>query len=99
MPINTKHIVVASERVGFVVTNLQDQHLLLDHLYIKPAHQGRGIGAEVLQLVFAQAKQLGLPTKVGALRESDSNRFYQRHGFRLVEQGEFDNYYLRPTEN
>ena len=37
------------------------------------------------------------PTKVGALRESDSNRFYQRHGFRLVEQGEFDNYYLRPN--
>ncbi|KPX00066.1 hypothetical protein ALO75_04013, partial [Pseudomonas syringae pv. coryli] len=28
------------------------------------------------------------------LKESDSNRFYVRLGFQLVESGEFDNYYL-----
>ncbi|AVB28628.1 GNAT family acetyltransferase [Pseudomonas syringae pv. syringae] len=33
---------------------------------------------------------------MSALKESDSNRFYVRHGFQLVESGEFDNYYLRP---
>jgi len=27
--------------------------------------------------------------------EVASNRFYQRHGFVLVEQGEFDNHYVR----
>ncbi|WP_081012134.1 GNAT family acetyltransferase, partial [Pseudomonas syringae group genomosp. 3] len=31
------------------------------------------------------------------LKESDSNRFYLRHGFQLVESGEFDNYYVRPN--
>jgi GNAT superfamily N-acetyltransferase len=93
-PEHTSHIVVGADRVGFVVTKPEAEHLLLDHLYIRPAHQGRGIGAKVLQLVFTQASSLGLPVKVGALRESDSNRFYVRHGFQLIEQGEFDNYYL-----
>jgi ribosomal protein S18 acetylase RimI-like enzyme len=98
-PAHTRHILVGAVRVGFVVTKPQEQHLLLDHLYVKPAHQSRGIGAKVLQLVFAQAESLRLPVKVGALRESDSNHFYARHGFQFVEQGEFDNYYLRQAQS
>jgi hypothetical protein len=49
----------------------------------------------VLAHVFAEADARALSLRVGALRESDSNRFYTRHGFTLVEQGEFDNHYLR----
>ena len=97
LPEHTSHVVVGSQKVGFLVTKPQEQHLLLDHLYIRPAYQSRGIGAKVLQFVFAQAESLCLPVKVGALRESESNHFYARHGFQLVEQGEFDNYYLRPA--
>ena len=95
-PAHTQHIVVDGARVGFLVTRPLVEHLQLDHLYIRPDHQGRGIGAWVLQRVFAQADALGLAVKVGALRGSDSNRFYARHGFEPVEQGEFDNYYVRP---
>jgi hypothetical protein len=36
--------------------------------------------------------------RVGVLRESDANRFYQRHGFELVDAGEWDNYYVRRHE-
>ncbi len=98
-PAHTWHIVSGMETVGFVATKPLEEHLLLDHLYVRPAHQGHGIGAKVLQFVFAQAASLCLPVKVGALRESESNRFYLRHGFQLVEQGEFDNYYLRPAQS
>jgi hypothetical protein len=45
--------------------------------------------------IFAQADARGLAMRVGALRGSDSNRFYLRHGFALTEQSEFDNYYVR----
>lgn len=94
-PEHTREIVLDGERVGFFVVKPGDGALLLDHLYLRPSHQGRGIGAEVLRTVFDQADGQGLPLRVGALRGSDANRFYARHGFALVEQAEFDNYYVR----
>jgi GNAT superfamily N-acetyltransferase len=71
--------------------------LLLDHLYIRPAFQGQGIGAAVLALVFAEADARAQPLRVSALARSDSNRFYLRHGFRLVKQGKLDTHYVRPA--
>ncbi len=53
----------------------------------------------VLNVVISQADRDGLSLRVGALKESDSNRFYARHGFVLVEQSEFDNYYIRHAVN
>jgi GNAT superfamily N-acetyltransferase len=97
-PEHTRHIVAAGERAGFVVVKPRDGELLLDHLYVRPGVQGQGVGAAVLARVFAEADALSLPVRVGALRESASNRFYARHGFQLVEQGEFDNYYVRPSQ-
>jgi ribosomal protein S18 acetylase RimI-like enzyme len=96
-PEHTRHIVAGGERVGFVVVKPQPNSLLLDHLYIRPASQGAGIGAAVLAEVTAQADAQRLPLSVGALKGSDANRFYERHGFRLVERAEFDNYYVRPA--
>jgi hypothetical protein len=49
----------------------------------------------VLAQVFAEADAAGAALRVGALRGSDSNRFYAKHGFTLVEETEFDNHYLR----
>ena len=96
-PAHTRHVVVGGERVGFIVVKPGADALLLDHLYVRPGSQARGIGAAVLALVFAEADARSLPLRVGALRGSASNRFYRRHGFLLVEQGEFDTYYLRPA--
>nr|WP_316638710.1 GNAT family N-acetyltransferase [uncultured Roseateles sp.] len=97
VPEHTRHILLDGERVGFVVVKPQADALLLDHLYIAPGAQGQGLGAAVLADVFARADAAALPVRVGALRDSDSNRFYLRHGFELVERAEFDNYYLRPV--
>ena len=95
-PEHTQYIVVNNERVGFLVMKPQADFLLLDHLYIKPANQDQGIGTAVMNHVFSEADKLKLPVRVGALRDSDSNRFYLRHGFNLMESTEFDNYYIRP---
>lgn len=96
-PAHTRHIDAHGERVGFIVTKPQADCLLLDHLYVRPAHQGRGIGSAVLEQVFGEARAMALPIRVGALRGSDANRFYIRHGFQEVERGEHDNYYIRPV--
>lgn len=96
-PAHTRHILWHGEPVGFDVVRPDGDGLLLDHLYIDPRHQGLGIGAAVLADLFARADREGRRVRVGALRDSDSNRFYLRHGFVQVEQTEFDNLYERPA--
>ncbi len=86
-PEDTRHVLLDGGRVGFFVLKPSDQAgLLLDHLYVHPRHQGKGVGAGVLAQVFMEAEALGAQVRVGALRESDSNRFYAPHGFALVER-------------
>lgn len=90
-----RHIIFEGARVGFVVVRPIETGLLLDHLYIHPAVQSRGVGTAVLKRVFAEADAIGNSLRVGALVKSRSNQFYLRHGFVLVEETALDNYYLR----
>lgn len=96
---STRRIEVSGDLVGFVVIKNHQSELLLDHLYVIPDAQGLGIGSEVLTQIFREADEIGRPIKVGALKESASNRFYTRHGFVFVESGEFDNYYVRANSS
>lgn len=92
-----RHILADGVHAGFFVVKPTDQMLLLEHLYIHPDYQGRGIGAIVMQSIIKQADALGLPIMVKALRESRSNGFYRHHGFVEIEQDEWDISYRRPT--
>jgi GNAT superfamily N-acetyltransferase len=94
-PANTRFIVVEQDRVGFLVVKRRDDGLLLDHLYLRPDAQGRGLGGVVLRDLLDAADREQLALHVGALRGSSSNRFYVRHGFREVGEGEWDIYYRR----
>lgn len=94
----TRFILYQGQRAGFVALKNQGDHWLLDHLYILPAHQARGIGAAVLASVFAEADAAAMSVRVGALKGSASNRFYQRHGFVQTAEGEWDIYYLRAPQ-
>lgn len=81
-----RHLVVDGERVGYFTVEPRDGELRLHHLYLKPAAQGQGIGAWVIDHIKAQ----GLPITLTALRESRANDFYLRHGFQVVEVQDFD---------
>lgn len=96
-PAHTRHILLAGERVGFVVVLPQPDHLVLDHLYVVPQAQGLGVGSWVMGRVLAEADRLGLPVRVTALRLSDANSFYKRLGFELQYESEWDLHYLRPA--
>ena len=102
-PSHTRHILQGGERVGFVVLlpmpTLVPDHLVLDHLYIAPQAQGQGIGSWVMAQVLEEADRLGLPVRVTALKMSDANRFYQRHGFELQHESAWDLHYVRPASD
>lgn len=94
-PSCTRHILVQGERIGFVVVKACPDGLLLDHLYLRPGAQGRGIGSAVLRDVLADADERCLPLHVGALKGSAANRFYAQHGFEQVGESDWDVYYRR----
>lgn len=66
-----------------------------DHRSIAPEQQGKGIGAAVLRERFAEAGEHWMPVRVGALRDGDSNRFSERHGFVRADEAEWDIDYRR----
>lgn len=94
-PEQTRLILMNGEKIGFYATRPVEAGWQLDHLYIHPRHQSRGVGGAILRQLCAEADARGLTMLVGALKESVSNRFYQRHGFTLAEVGAWDNYYRR----
>ncbi len=94
-PACTRHVVLGGQRVGFVVVKAEAGGLRLDHLYIRPSSQGRGLGAAVLHTVCDDAGRQDLPLRLTALRGSDANRFYQRHGFVPDGESQWDLHYLR----
>jgi len=94
-PEYTRFIIHSGLRVGFVAVKPEIDSLKLDHLYIEPEYQRRGIGSKVLQSIFKTADEMGMPVSVTALRGSDSNRFYEIHGFMYKDETEWDINYLR----
>ena len=94
-PAHTRHILVDGRRVGFIVLKTLSHAMRLDHLYIDPAMQDLGIGHRVLAEVCAEADRLQLPVELVALKRSDANRFYLRHGFVATGEGEWDIDYVR----
>jgi len=55
---------------------------MLDHLYVDPAQQGRGLGTALLERALERRPQ-GLELWVFQ-RNEGARRFYERHGFELV---------------
>jgi GNAT superfamily N-acetyltransferase len=61
----------------------------LEELYVVPRLRDRGIGTQVLDLCRELARGLGSPEMHINVDEvdADTRRFYERHGFRNIEDG------------
>lgn len=61
---------------------------LIRHAYVRPSHQSRGVGGALLNSLASESTG---PLLVGTWADAQwAIRFYQRHGFRLVEPAEKD---------
>ena len=81
---------------GCVSLKPAGEGLLLEHFYLPPEAQGRGLGAAVLALLLAEADRAGKAVRLGVLRDSPAARFYERHAFRFTRADAWDRYYERP---
>ena len=93
IPQDTIKLTFEGELLGFYVLRTRTDHIWLDHLYIKPEHQNKQLGKKALTRVINLAKEKGLALRLGALKGSLSNRFYQNNGFVQTHEDEFDLYY------
>ncbi len=94
-PEHTEFIILNGQRIGFYTFRPSTDGFYLDHLYVHPSCQSRGVGSHVIQHLLARSDARQMPVYLGALRDSASNRFYQRHGFVKTNEDEWDIYYVR----
>ena len=95
-PEHMRWICLGGERVGFYSIVPEESAWRLAHLYVHPSMQGRGVGGAVMRQLCAQTQ--GSPVRVTALRDSESNAFYRRHGFARTGESEWDIEYERAAE-
>ncbi|WP_433894499.1 N-acetyltransferase family protein [Streptomyces sp. CA-111067] len=58
----------------------------LEHFYLDPGVQGRGLGSAVLRELLARTDGEGVAVRLNVLQGSGARRLYERHGF--VVEGE-----------
>jgi GNAT superfamily N-acetyltransferase len=83
------------EAVGFALVSLRPAIWFdgpvsqLEELYVVPRLRDRGIGTQVLDLCRELVRGLGSPEMHINVDEvdADTRRFYERHGFRNIEDG------------
>ena len=81
--------------IGFMVTGVENQEVVIRHLYVKPEFQNLGVGKFVLGRVIEQGIQEQRNIRLITLKESRANDFYLKNGFSLDGSMEFDNVYVK----
>ncbi|MEU5668007.1 GNAT family N-acetyltransferase [Streptomyces longwoodensis] len=67
----------------------------LEHFYLAPHCQGRGLGSAVLRTVLERTDAQGTTVGLNVLQGSGARRLYERHGFIVEDQDEIDVFMMR----
>jgi GNAT superfamily N-acetyltransferase len=88
--------VIALEGRGVGCIGIEPGSDLVDlhSLYLEPDCQGRGLGAAILDLVLSLHPGRGF--RIEVLKQSPARRFWERHGFVLVDEQPYDWILARP---
>lgn len=94
-PEHTRIVILDGGTVGFFTFRPIETGFKLDHFYIHPDFQSKGLGSLILRKLCAEADSRQQPIHLGALKESRSNQFYRNHGFEQTAEDGWDTYYSR----
>jgi ribosomal protein S18 acetylase RimI-like enzyme len=70
----------------------------LEHFYLGPGFQGRGLGSAVLRTLLRQFDADSVTVRLNVLQGSAARRLYERHGFTVEEQDPIDVFMVRKPE-
>ncbi|MBM7024389.1 GNAT family N-acetyltransferase, partial [Clavibacter zhangzhiyongii] len=88
-PERTSVIRVDGRDAGLIACRDEPDARWIEHFYLDPAAQGRGIGGEVLGEVMARHDD-GRPFRLDVLQGSAARRLYERAGFRIEREDAVD---------
>ncbi|MEU3986625.1 GNAT family N-acetyltransferase [Streptomyces sp. NPDC026672] len=95
-PEHTSVVVVAGEFAGCVTVRPAGGRQWLEHFYLAPEQQGRGLGTAVLRTLLDRADAQGTAVGLNVLRGSAARRLYERHGFAVESEDPVDVFMARP---
>lgn len=93
LPASTRVVLEDDVEVGCVAVRIEDDARWLEHFYLAPDVQGRGIGGRVLRTVLAEEDPR--PFRLNVLQGSPARRLYERHGFTVDSQDDVDVFMTR----
>ncbi|MET7938399.1 GNAT family N-acetyltransferase [Streptomyces sp. NPDC005322] len=92
----TSIVMADSELVGCVTVRPTEGGQWLEHFYLAPHHQGRGLGSAVLRTVLERTDAQNMTVRLNVLQGSAARRLYERHGFVVETQDPIDVFMARP---
>ncbi|MFI1376686.1 GNAT family N-acetyltransferase [Streptomyces longwoodensis] len=95
-PRYTSIIMLDRELAGCVTVRPAEGRQWLEHFYLAPHCQGRGLGSAVLRTVLERKDAQGVTVGLNVLQGSGARRLYERHGFVVEAQDEIDVFMMRP---
>lgn len=87
-PEHTRVVVVDGRDRGSIATRIDDDTRWVEHFYLAPDIQGRGIGSTVLRTVLSDSHTGA--TRLNVLQGSPARRLYERHGFVVDTEDDVD---------
>jgi GNAT superfamily N-acetyltransferase len=94
-PQHTSVIVADGAFAGCVTVRPAEDGWWLEHFYLAPSLQGRGLGTAVLRTLLKQIDADGVLVRLNVLQGSAAKRLYERHGFTVEAQDPVDVFMVR----
>ena len=94
-PQHTSVIVVDGAFAGSVAVRPAEDGRWLEHFYLSPELQGRGLGSAVLRTLLQDSDSDGAVVRLNVLQGSPAQRLYERHGFAVESQDPVDVFLVR----
>jgi GNAT superfamily N-acetyltransferase len=95
-PAFTSIVLVGGSLAGSVTLRpAPDGRQLLEHFYLVPGLQGRGLGSAVLKTLLDRTDQRDQTVGLDVLRGSAARRLYERHGFAVESEDPIDVFMVR----
>ncbi|MFG1688886.1 GNAT family N-acetyltransferase [Nonomuraea sp. NPDC049269] len=94
-PQHTSVIVADGAFAGSVAVRPAEDGRWLEHFYLDPGLQGRGLGSAVLRTLLKRTDADDVLVRLNVLQGSAARRLYERHGFTVEAQDPVDVFMVR----